>query len=187
MPTSTAPTTASTTPDAPARLTYRGRVELGVAAVVIAVGLFFALLALDINPAAFDPVGPRALPLFLALALVGGGLFIGWLGWRDRTAEAALPADYGFRSSDLAQVAQVIGAGAAYVALFFALGYMAATAIAFVLILAAFGVRNAVTVLALAAGAAVLYQFVFMGLMGLNDPAGALVDVRDVTSVFSGQ
>ena len=168
-------------------LTYRGRIELGVAAVTIAIGLFFALLALDIRPGRNDPIGSRALPLFLAFTIMGLGLLIGVLGWRDRTPEAALAPDYGFRSSDLAQVAQVIGAGAVYVALFFALGYMAATAIGFVLILAAFGVRNALTVIALAAGAAVLYQFVFMGLMGLNDPAGAWVDARGITSIVSGQ
>ena len=160
------------------QLTYRGRIELGVAAVTITVGLLFVALASTISSAAFDPIGPRALPLFLAACIVALGAAIGVAGWRDRTPDAALSADYGFRSSDLAQVAQVIGAGLVYLALFFALGYMAATLLAFPLVLFAFGARRALVMLALSLFAAVLYQYVFMGLMGLNDPAGGLLDLR---------
>lgn len=184
-----APSSAGPAPTGPASrgLTYRGRIELGVALAVLVVGLFFTALALDITPSTRDPVGPRALPLFLALLLVAGAALIAWSGWRDRTPAALLPDDYGFRTSNLARVAQVVGAGAVYVALFFALGYMAATAVAFVLVLAAFGVRSAATALVLAVVAAALYQFVFMGLMGLNDPPGRLVDLRAWSSLVSGR
>lgn len=167
-------------------LTYRGRVELVVAAVTVGVGLFFVALASTINPAAFDPIGPRALPLFLASATVALGLVIGVAGWRDRTPEAALPEGYGFRDSNLAQVAQVLGAGTVYFVLFFALGYFAATAIGCVLVLAAFGVRNAALMLALALVSALAYQFVFIGLLGLNDPAGAWLDLRPYTNWIVG-
>ena len=167
-------------------LTYRGRIELGVAAVTVAVGLLFVGLASTINPSAFDPIGPRALPLFLALATVALGVLIGVLGFRDRTDDAALAPDYGFRSSDLAQVAQVIGAGAVYVALFFAVGYMIATLVAFPLVMLAFGARQALVMLALSIFGALLYQHVFMGLMGLNDPAGELIDLRWLTRQVSG-
>ena len=163
-------------------VTYRGRIELGVAVAVIAVGLFFVALALTISPSRMDPIGPRALPLFLASAIVALGLWIGLAGWRDRTPERALPDGYGFRDANLAQVAQVLGAGLVYFALFFAVGYFLATLVSFVLVLAAFGVRNAALMLGLAVVAAVAYQYVFVGLMGLNDPAGALVDLRAWTA-----
>ena len=167
-------------------LTYRGRIELGVALVTVAVGLLFVGLASTINPSAFDPIGPRALPLFLGFAVIALGVLVGVVGWRDRTPEAALPKDYGFRSSDLAQVAQVIGAGAVYVALFFAVGYMVATLIAFPLVMLSFGARRAFVMLALSVFAALLYQYVFMGLMGLNDPAGGLFDLRGLSRAVSG-
>ena len=157
-----------------------------MAAVTITVGLFFVGLAWGINPSAFDPIGPRALPLFLAASVVALGVLIGWMGLRDDTPEVALASDYGFRTSDLAQVAQVIGAGAIYVALFFAFGYMAATLVAFPLVLFAFGARRAFIMLALSIGAALLYQYVFMGLMGLNDPAGGLLDLRWLSTRVSG-
>ena len=167
-------------------LTYRGRIELGIAAVTVAVGVFFVVLAAGIRPGRFDPIGARALPMFLAWTIIALGLLVGWLGYRDRTPNAALDPDYGVRSSDLSQVAQVIGAGLVYFALFFAVGYMTATLISFVLVLAAFGVRNAVLMLALSVFAAFLYQYIFMGLMGLNDPAGWLLDLRPWTRQVSG-
>ena len=166
--------------------TYRTRIETGVAAVTVAVGLFFVVLAFGIRPGRFDPIGARALPLFLACAIVALGALVAFLGWRDRTPDAALPEDYGFRDADLTRVVHVIGAGVVYFVLFFAFGYTVATAIAFVLILAAFGVRGALTMLALSLVAALLYTWVFLGLMGLNDPAGLLVDLRWLSRVISG-
>ena len=167
-------------------LTTRGRIEIGVAAVTMAVGAFFLVLALGIRPGRFDPIGARALPLFLSCAILGLGLFIGLAGWRDRTPETALPQGYGFGDADMARVAQVIGAGLVYFVLFFALGYTLATAVAFALVLAAFGMRNAVLMLALALFGALLYSFVFLGLMGLNDPPGALVDLRWLSGAIIG-
>lgn len=159
-------------------MTYSNRIDLGVSAVVILVGAVFALEAWRIDPASYEAVGPRAVPLFLALVMVAMGAVIGGCALAGRSgAEASDPA-FGFRDSDVARVVAVIASGAAYVAAFWAAGYLAATALGAALALWVFGVRDPPVLLGTAVAAAVVYQFVFMGLMGLLDPRGAMIDLR---------
>ncbi|MCK0167213.1 tripartite tricarboxylate transporter TctB family protein [Jannaschia sp. S6380] len=168
-------------------MSYRSRIDLGVACVVVLIGLVLGAEALRIDPKSYEAVGPRAVPLFLACAMVMGGLLVGASAWRVRRtrAPAETDADYGFRDSDLARVAAVIGVGLVYLIAFWALGYFGATIIAMALILVVFGNRNPLTIIGGAILAGLVYQVVFMGAMGLLDPRGALVDVRPVTSIFT--
>ena len=94
--------------------------------------------------------------------------------------------DFGFRGSDLRRVAQVIGCGTVYVALFWAVGYLVATAVAMLLMLLAFGNRSPLVLALVPIAAALVYQYVFVGLMGLYDPAGALVDLSALGARVSG-
>lgn len=182
-----------------ATLSYRGKVDLGVAAGVILIGLFFLWQALIISMGlADDVVGPRAVPIFLAATLIALGVLIGIFALFERKragadAPQALPEgetaasleakqaaeeDFGFLDSDLKRVFAVIGLGFVYIALFYALGYLLATFISLALMLFVFGNRNILVVLAASLAGALIYQYVFMGLMGLYDPPGQLFDLN---------
>ena len=170
---------------------YVTRLELGVAAVLALIGFFFIYQASFIRPVPGDPIGPKVLPMFLAISLVCGGAIIAlWALFRPRSdnadADVELPAGYGFRESNLKLIFSVIGCGICYVATFWAFGYFVATIISVILIMLTFGNRNWILILAIALVGAVVYQFVFMGLMGLADPAGELVDLRPYTNWISG-
>lgn len=164
-------------------MTDRARTDLGVAVVVILVGAVFALEAWRIDPRSDEAVGPRFVPLFLALSMVvlGGGIGAGALRRSGRPAEPG----FGFGDSDLARVAAVVGAGVAYVAAFWAIGYFGATILAMALALWVFGVRSTPVLVLLPIAAGIAYQFVFMGLMGLLDPRGALLDLRDLSRLVT--
>ena len=58
------------------KLGYKAKLELYVAACVFLVGVFFLYQASKIGPALHDVVGPRALPLTLAVLLLVGSVSI---------------------------------------------------------------------------------------------------------------
>lgn len=156
----------------------RTRIDLGVAAACIVVGAVFALEAWRIDPRSYEAVGPRFAPLFLAGAMVVGGALVGLTAWLGDRNAGSTGGDFGFEGSDLRRVLMVIGTGAVGVAVFWAAGYMASVAVVALLALLAFGVRAPVALVAVPLVAAIAYQFVFMGLMGLLDVRGAWVDLR---------
>ncbi|MEL6800508.1 MAG: tripartite tricarboxylate transporter TctB family protein [Pseudomonadota bacterium] len=159
-------------------MTYRTRIDIGVAVVVIAIGIVFGIEALRINPASHEAVGPRSVPVFLALLMIVLGAGIGLSALANRTVETADTDDFGFRDSDLKRVFAVIGAGIVYTAAFWAVGYLTATVLAGGLALWVFGVRSPLVIILGAIAAGIAYQFIFMGLMGLLDPRGELLDLR---------
>ena len=183
---------------------YRGRVDVGAGLATMAVGAFFAALAATISPDSYDTVGPRFVPALLAGAMLGLGALVALGGWRRaRRPSGVAPGapsvgsgatdpvpttddDFGFRGSDIRRVVQVIGCGVVYVALFWALGYLVATAVAMLLMLLAFGNRSPLVLVLVPIAAALVYQYVFVGLMGLYDPAGALVDLSGLSARVSG-
>ncbi|MFO6464287.1 tripartite tricarboxylate transporter TctB family protein [Jannaschia sp. KMU-145] len=159
-------------------LTARTRIDLGVAATVIAIGAVFAFEAWRIDPASYEAVGPRAVPLFLAVAMIVLGASIGLGAWW-RVGHGTPPEPgFGFADSDLRRVAAVIGAGAVYTFAFWAMGYMMATILGMAMALWVFGVRSPVMLVVLPLIAGIAYQVIFMGYMGLLDPRGALLNLR---------
>lgn len=170
---------------------YVTKLELGVAAVLVLVGVFFIYQASFIRPVPNDPIGPKVLPMFLSISLVLGGVMIALGALFKRQPETAgseieLPSGYGFRESNIGLIFAVIGCGICYVVTFWAFGYFVATFVSVILIMLTFGNRNLLLILAIALGVAVVYQFVFMGLMGLFDPAGEILDLRQFTNWISG-
>lgn len=159
----------------------RTRIDLGLSAVVVVVGIVFVLEALRIDPASYEAVGPRAVPLFLAGSTIALGLAIGLAAWWRADATPPSPG-IGFAESDLRRVALMLGAGAAYAVAFWALGYMVATMLGMALALWVFGVRSPAMLIAMPIAAGLLYQIVFMGFMGLLDPRGALLDLRALST-----
>ena len=162
---------------------YKTKVEYGVSAVVLLVGVFFIFQAFTIETSR-ESVGPRTLPMILALSLVLGGL---WLALRARMGKTGdLKEGYGFLESDIKRIFMVVACGVVFVTAFWGFGYFAAVIVTLIAMLFTFGVRNWFAMIIGAVMLAVVFQWVFMGVMLLNDPKGAMVDVRPYTNWITG-
>ena len=162
---------------------YKIKVEYGVSAVVLLVGVFFIFQAFTIETSR-EAVGPRTMPLWLAIALVLGGL---WLAIRAFTGRAGdLKDGYGFLESDIRRITMVVGCGVLFVVLFWGLGYFTAIIVTYVAMLYTFGVRSWGWMVGGGLVLAVIFQWLFMGIMLLNDPAGAVIDMRPFTNWITG-
>lgn len=162
---------------------YKVKVEYGVSAVVLLIGVFFLFQAFTIETSR-ESVGPRTMPLIIAIALVISGL---WLAIRAATGRAGdLKDGYGFLESDITRIALIVGCGALFVALFWAFGYFVALIFTFIAMLLSFGVRSWPKMIVGGLLLAMAFQWLFMGVMLLNDPKGALVDMRPYTNWITG-
>ena len=162
---------------------YKIKVEYGVSAVVLLIGVFFIFQAFTIETSR-EAVGPRTMPMFLAISLVIGGL---WLAVRAITGRAGdLKEGYGFLESDVKRIAMVVGCGVLFVFLFWGLGYFTAIIATYIAMLYTFGVRNWGWMVGGGLVLAVIFQWLFMGIMLLNDPAGAIIDMRPFTNWITG-
>jgi len=162
---------------------YKNKVEYGVSAVVLLVGLFFIYQAFTIETTR-EAVGPRTLPMILAVSLVLGGL---WLALRAYMGKAgALKDGYGFLESDIARILLVVACGVLFVTTFWGFGYFLAVIVTLIAMLLTFGVRNWLAMILGAIVLAIIFQWVFMGVMLLNDPKGAIVDMRPYTNWITG-
>ena len=162
---------------------YKIKVEYGVAAVVLLIGVFFIFQAFTITTSR-EAVGPRTLPLILAISLVLGGL---WLGIRALTGRAGdLKEGYGFLESDVSRIFMVVACGALFVFLFWGFGYFTALIFTFIAMLFTFDVRNWPVMIVGGVVLAIAFQALFVGVMLLNDPKGAIVDMRPYTNWITG-
>ena len=162
---------------------YKIKVEYGVAAVVLFVGLFFIYQAFTIETSR-EAIGPRTLPLVLAASLTIGGL---WLALRALLGKVGdLKEGYGFRESDSKRIFLVVACGILFITSFWAFGYFVAVAVTLIAMLLTFGVRNWIAMIIGAIVLAIIFQWVFMGVMLLNDPRGAIVDMRPYTNWITG-
>lgn len=162
---------------------YKIKVEYGVSAVVLLIGFFFIFQAFTIETSR-EAVGPRTMPLTLAISLVLGGL---WLAIRAFTGRAGdLKDGYGFLESDIRRIVMVVGCGAFFVLMFWGFGYLTAVITTYIAMLYTFGVRNRLWMIVGGIILAVIFQWLFMGVMLLNDPAGAILDLRPYTDWIAG-
>jgi ABC-type Na+ efflux pump permease subunit len=93
---------------------------------------------------------------------------------------------YGFLESNLKRISLVVGCGAVFVIVMVMFGYFVAIIITYVTSLYAFGVRDKLKMIAGAIIMAIVMQWLFMGIMRLNDPKGLLLDLRPYTNLISG-
>lgn len=162
---------------------YKIKVEYGVSAVVLLIGVFFIFQAFTIETSR-EAVGPRTMPLTLAISLVLGGL---WLAIRAFTGRAGdLKDGYGFLESDIRRIVMVVGCGAFFVLMFWGFGYLTAVITTYIAMLYTFGVRNRLWMIVGGIILAMIFQWLFMGVMLLNDPAGAIFDLRPYTDWIAG-
>lgn len=122
--------------------------------------------------------------MILAVTLVLSGIWLGIRAVRGRTGE--LKEVYGFLASDMKRIFMVVGCGAFFVFLFWAFGYFTALIFTFIAMLFTFGLRNWPIMVMGALILAFAFQALFMGVMRLNDPKGALVDMRPYTNWITG-
>lgn len=166
------------------RESYKTKVEFGVSAVVILVGLFFVYQASTIGTSK-EMFGPSAMPFALAVSTVLGGIFLASRAFRGKVG--AVQDGYGFLESDLKRIAWVVGSGAVFIFTFYLLGYFLAIIIGYTLMLLSFGVKNKSKIFFSTFLMAIVFQWLFMGIMRLNDPGGVLFDLRPYTSIISGE
>ena len=120
---------------------YKRKLELGVGVVVMAIGAFFVTQALTIG-ASKEIVGPRTMPMALAVSMILGGA---WLTLRALRGQVGLiKPGYGFLESDLKRISLVIACGVAFLVSFWAFGYFIAIIITYISMLYTFGIRNKV-------------------------------------------
>jgi len=162
---------------------YKTKVEYGVSAVVLLVGVFFIFQAFTIETTK-ETVGPRTLPMILAVSLVLGGLWLAVRAFLGKTGE--LKDGYGFLESDIGRIFLVVACGVLFVITFWGFGYFLAVFVTLIAMLLTFGVRNWIAMLLGAVVLAIIFQWVFMGVMLLNDPKGAIADMRPYTNWITG-
>ena len=166
------------------RVSYKTKVELGVSAVVILVGLFFVYQASTIGTSK-EMFGPSAMPFALAISTILGGILLASRSFRGKVG--AVQDGYGFLESDLKRIAWVVGSGAVFILTFYLVGYFLAIIMGYTLMLLSFGVKNKSKIFFSTFLMAIVFQWLFMGIMRLNDPGGALFDLRPYTSIISGE
>ena len=166
------------------RESYKTKVEFGVSAVVILVGLFFVYQASTIGTSK-EMFGPSAMPFALAVLTVLGGILLASRAFRGKVG--AVQDGYGFLESDLKRRAWVVGSGAVFILTFYLVGYFLAIIMGYTLMLLSFGVKNKSKIFFSSFLMAIVFQWLFMGIMRLNDPGGALFDLRPYTSIISGE
>ena len=129
--------------------------------------------------------GPSAMPFALAISIVLSGLLLASRAFRGKVG--AVQDGYGFLESDLKRISWVVGSGAVFILIFYLAGYFLAIMIGYTLMLLSFGVRGKLKILFSTVLMAVIFQGLFMGVMRLNDPSGALFDLRPYSSIISGE
>ena len=72
------------------------------------------------------------------------------------------------------RITLVVGCGSLFVLTFWLLGYFAAIIVTYISMLYAFGVRDHLKIIIGAIVMAFVIQWLFMGIMRLNDPSGVL-------------
>ena len=162
---------------------YKIKVEYGVSAVVFLIGIFFIFQAFTID-ASKEIVGPRTMPLFLAIFLVLGGIWLALRAFLGRAGD--LKDGYGFLESDVRRIFLVVGCGAMFVFLFWGFGYFSAIIFTYIAMLYTFGVRSWFWMIGGGIVIAFIFQWLFMGIMLLNDPKGAIIDMRPYTNWITG-
>jgi len=162
---------------------YKIKVEYWVSFVVLMIGVFFVFQAFTIETSK-ETVGPRTMPMILAVCLILSGA---WLAVRAFLGKAGdLKDGYGFLDSNMKRILTVIGCGILFIFMFWGFGYFVALITAFITTLYAFGNRNWIGIIVGSILLAVVFQWLFMGVMLLSDPQGFFFDLRPYTDWIKG-
>ncbi len=163
---------------------YKIKVEYFVSLVVLLIGVFFVFQAFTIETSR-EAVGPRTMPMILAVSMIIAGAYLGVRAYLGRAGD--LKEGYGFLESNVPRILEVIGCGILFIFVFWGFGYFAALIVGFLATMFAFGVRNWVGMIGGALVMAFIFQWLFMGIMLLSDPSGYFVDLRPYTNWIKGE
>jgi putative tricarboxylic transport membrane protein len=159
---------------------WTGRSELGVSALLLAVGLLVVVdtLAESGGGTDSDPIGPRTVALVLggALLLLSVLLTVDILRGGHGEAEAGEDVDLG-TPMDMRTVGMLAGVLIATAALIPLLGWPIAGTVLFGGATYALGSRTFTRDLAIAAAVSLVTWFLFDGLLGVDLPGGPLMGV----------
>ncbi len=154
----------------------RGRAELGLAALVLAIGATVLLQAATLEtPATVNVVGPRVFPALVGalLVVVGGWLAVDVLRGGHGDPEAGEDVDTS-RPSDWRALGYVTAAFAAHVVLLRPAGWFIAGAVLFWGVAVALGARNRLRAAGVAVVLSAAVYLVFSYLLGVSLPTGVL-------------
>jgi ABC-type Na+ efflux pump permease subunit len=163
---------------------YKVKLEYGVSAVVMLIGVFFLYQASTISSSS-EAVGPRTMPMALAVSLILGAAWLAIRAYKGKVGE--IKDGYGFLDSNMRRITVVVGCGAFFVLVFWLFGYFVAIIAGYMMAQLAFGVRDKLKLISGALIMAIAMQWLFMGVMRLNDPRGVLIDMRPYTNLISGE
>lgn len=143
-------------------------IDRGVGAVVVAIGAFLLLLTLRLPDSMLgDSSGHRFMPFALALTLIGLGLALAAKGGGGRPAGGRVWGG-GWR------LAAVVALTFGYAAVLTPLGYLVATAVVMVALLALYNPGCWLTNAAVGVAFSLSSYYVFHVLLGVYVPAGLL-------------
>ena len=102
---------------------YKIKIEYGVGAVVLLIGVFFIFQAFTIDTSR-ESIGPRTLPMTLAVTLVISGLYLCLRAYLGKVGD--IKEGYGFLESDIKRIFMVVACGVLFVFTFWGFGYFCA-------------------------------------------------------------
>lgn len=159
--------------------------EFIVGCLSLAISLFCLSLAFSIESVFGSTFEMRMLPVFLSGTMVIISLLVLFKAMsmprellvsqeKIQTMKAATGRMFG-----------VIVVGLIYVGLFYAVGYVASTAISMYLVMIVLGNSNSLKLATIAIFSAVIYQLIFMGMFGFYDPVGRVIDLSTLSELLS--
>lgn len=160
------------------------RIDLAIAAAFAAFGLFMIIHAGSIKLGMFkDPIGPRAFFYGCGAMMLAGGLYLAvqrlrhWKVYTGVLIPSEGTADEDGYPASGARAFGVVGVCVVYALLFNPLGYLFATPLFLVALLAVLGQRNWVGLGILSVSFTVIAYVVFAQVLNVRIPVGPLTDL----------
>ncbi len=159
--------------------------ELIVGGLSSAVSVFCLLLAFSIESVFGSTFEMRMLPVFLSGTMVLISVMVILKAVNMPKELLVSQEEVQIMRAATGRMFGVVIVGLIYVWLFYALGYILATAISMYLVMIVLGNSNHYKIALTAILSAIIYQFIFMGFFGFYDPVGRLIDLSALSEFLS--
>ena len=159
--------------------------ELIVGGLSSAVSVFCLFLAFSIESVFGSTFEMRMLPVFLSGTMVLLSFMVILKAVNMPKEFLISPKEIQIMRAATTRMFGVVIVGLVYIGLFYAVGYIAATAISMYLVMIVLGNSNHVKIAITAVLSAIIYQFTFMGMFGFYDPVGRLIDLSALSEFLS--
>ena len=159
--------------------------EIIVGGLSSAVSVFCLFLAFSIESVFGSTFEMRMLPVFLSGSMVLISVIVVLKAVNMPKGLLVSQEEIQIMRAATGRMFGVVVVGLIYVGLFYAVGYILATAISMYLIMIVLGNSNHYKIALTAILSAILYQFIFMGVFGFYDPVGRLIDLSALSEFLS--